>query len=114
MERQAAIKGLECYLSNTKGFTTLKQARARIDENPQVKALITQFQKKQNALYSQKITQAQAQQAMDELNDEYERLCRTPLVNEYFQAIDQFNITMNQVIQDINASLEQKLVARQN
>ncbi len=109
MDRNTLLQHMDSYLSGTREFAALKKARAAIKKTPPVNALVTEYRKKQNMLMTQKLSQAQAEKLMNELNASFESLQCIKMVAEYFQAVDSFNNCVHTLIQDLHAGLESKL-----
>ncbi len=109
MELSYALKEIIAYLANTREFNELRNSKLEVSKNPNIKQSINQFQKKQEALYSQKLSQSQVNSLMNELNKDYEQLSSIPQINRYFKAVEDFNNLMGQVIKELNTSIERKL-----
>lgn len=100
---------LAAELKRTREFAELKQAKAAVDGIPALRRELEQFNRKQNSLYTSKLSQTEADSKMGELNRTFAELSRNPEVSRYLKASRSFNDQLASVFNEINASLESEL-----
>ena len=99
------------YLRQTPEFSELKRARENLSKNPHASTLASQFQKKQESLYSGNLSQSQTNYLYDELNKDYEKLNKNPDITAYFTASEKFSALLNQFIERLNSELAKEFEA---
>jgi len=98
------------YLRQTPEFSELKQARENLSKNPHANTLVSQFQKKQESLYSGGLSQNQTAYLMEELGRDYKKLSATPDIKAYFTASEGFSAFLGSFIGQLNSELAKEFV----
>ena len=105
MDSNHAILHVLTYLRETPEFSELKTARENLSRNPHASALVSQFQKKQESLYSGTLSQSQTTYLLDELNKDNKKLNENNDIKAYFLASERFSVLLNQFIERLNLEL---------
>ena len=111
MDVNQAISEVLKYLRQTPEFSEFKRARENLSKTPHANTLISQFQKKQESLYSGKLSQSQTTYLMNELSKEYEKLNINPDIKAYFTASEKLSALLNQFVGKLNTELAKEFEA---
>lgn len=95
-------------VKQTKEFLQLKEAKAKIDANKELKSKFNEFTKKQMQLYKAK-SKEEAESIIAELNKNYKNLSAIPEMDRFIKASKQFNEMMAKVYKKINDAIESEL-----
>jgi cell fate (sporulation/competence/biofilm development) regulator YlbF (YheA/YmcA/DUF963 family) len=99
------------YLRQTPEFSELKQARESLSKTPHANTLVSQFQKKQESLYSGTLSQSQTNYLLEELHNDHEKLNINPEIKAYFAASERFSALLNQFVGRLNSELAKEFAA---
>lgn len=109
MDINSAMIGIKQYLLGTREFMELKRASEALKQNPKANIMVQQFQKKQDSLYSERLSQSQLQYLMDDINRDYEQLVTNNEIKNFFNASENFNLLLNQFMRELNLSISNEL-----
>lgn len=90
-------------------FTRLRQAKAIISKNPELKRELEEFNYNQRQLYYGKLPAKEADVRMKQQNTKYESLSKIPDVKNYLNALNALNQVMDKINENISESLEKSL-----
>jgi len=109
LDANQAITEVLKYLRQTPEFSELKRARENLSKNPHANTLVSQFQKKQESLYSGTLSQSQTTYLLDELSKDHEKLNLNPDIKAYFTASERFSALLSQFVGRLNSELAKEL-----
>lgn len=109
MSIKNAVAILVSELENSNEYKNFKKAKANIDKNKDLSNMLLEFNKKQQTLYSNNLSEQRVGKLLDDIDIEYKRLSNIPEIYQYFNAGENFNLLFNNVIKNINELLSSKL-----
>ncbi len=109
MDVNSAIRALTDALKNTREFAELSSAYNAVSGNPTLRKQLNDFNAKQERAYSSQLTQSQAEQLINELNNDYALLSKTPQLKAYFNASDTFGELMGNAIEAVRQNIERAI-----
>ena len=74
-------------IKNTPEFRNAKDLRNQILKDPNLTAMIKNFQTRQEQLYRRNLPPQQMESEMKKLADNFERMSNTTIINDYAQAV---------------------------
>lgn len=104
-----SIRGLCEGVQASPEFSKLKQAKALIAKNPGLKREMEEFNAVQKQLYTKKMSTADAEAKVKQLNAKYEGLSKIPEVQVYLKTLEEFDRMMSRIYSAIGDSLEKNL-----
>ena len=111
MDESKAISEVLKYLRQTPEFSELKRARDNLIKTPHANTLVSQFQKKQESLYSGTLSEVQVTYLQEELSKDYKKLSINPDIKAYFTASENFSALLNQFTSQLYSLLVKEFVA---
>lgn len=112
MSLNQKAKELTDEIKSTVEFLELKQAKALIEKDKSLKRELEGFNRKQEELYSSKITETEFKTRVEELNKKLSELSGIREVDIYLKASKRFNDMMAKVYKYINESIEADVKSR--
>lgn len=109
MNIKNAIAILVAELENSNEYKDFKKAKISIDKNKNLSNMLLEFDKKQQALYTENLPQQNIGRLVDDIDNDYKKLSNIPEISQYFNAGENFNTLFNNVIKNINELLSNKL-----
>ncbi len=99
-------------VKKTREFIELRQARAKIDKDREMKARVDGFIKKQAEVFAKGGWSRETEARVAELNREFDSLLKVPDVDRFVKAGKRFNDMMLQVNKSVAAMIESGLKGR--
>lgn len=87
-------------------FAELKQAKAAIDRNRNLKNEVEDLKRKQTVVYSGRISAKEAESRIADINKIFGRLSEIPEFKRYMDTTVKFNEVLNETFRLINESIE--------
>lgn len=109
MNLNQKAKELTDSIKGTREFMELKQAKANIDKNKDLKIQVEEFVKKQTELFTSNKPGKEAESKAAELNKKFETLSKIPEVDKFLKAGKVFNDMMVRTYKSVSDSLESEL-----
>lgn len=104
-----SIRGICDGVQASPEYSKLKQAKALISKNPGLKRAMDEFNAVQKQLYSGKMSTADVEARVKQLNDKFESLSKIPEVQNYMKALEDFDRTMSKIYGTIGEYLQKAL-----
>lgn len=109
MDIKSAVMILVSELENSNEYKAFKNAKADIDKNKKLSSMLLEFDKKQQSLYTNNLSQKNIGMLMDDIDNDYKKLSDIPEIFQYFNTGENFNMLFNNVIKNMNELLNNKL-----